>query len=70
MKCTIPQHKSKNEYSPITCLAMVRKLKMTNAMNPKKAAIGFEEQAFRLLTQTRVEKPALVAALKKAAVRA
>jgi len=59
MKCTIPQHKRKNEYSPTTCLAMVRKLKMTNAMNPKKAAIGFEEQAFRLLTQTRVEKAAL-----------
>ena len=70
MKCTIPQHKRKNEYSPTTCLAMVRKLKMTNAISPNKAAIGFGEQAFRLLTQTRVEEADLVAALDSAAVRA
>ena len=61
-----------HKYNSTTCLAMVRKLKMTNAVNPQKGrpAIGFEEQAFRLLTQTRVEKAALIAALKRAEVRA
>ena len=49
---------------------MIRKMKMRNSIEPKKVRIGFKEQAFRLLTQTRITKEQLKTALDEAAIDA
>ena len=67
-KCYVPNHKRKDPFRPSTCLGMIRKMK--NSIEPKKVFIGFKEQAFRLLTQTRVTKEYLNAALEEAATKA
>jgi len=69
-KCYIPDDKRKNPFKPSTCLSMIRKMKMRNSVDVRKVCIGFEEQAFRLLTQTRAKKEDLENSLKKAIKRA
>ena len=69
-KCYIPDGKRKDPFKPSTCLSMIRKVKMRNSVDVKKVRIGFEEQAFRLLTQTRATKEDLMNSLQNAVKRA
>ena len=69
-KCYIPDGKRKDPFKPSTCLSMIRKMKMRNSVDVRKVRIGFEEQAFRLFTQTRATKDDLMNSLQNAVKRA